>query len=56
NTITGVETLKAHGLTGKDVRIGIVSSGVDYRHPALGGKFGKGYKVAYGYDYVGDKY
>lgn len=31
-------------------------AGVDYRHPALGGCFGKGCKIAYGYDLVGDDY
>ena len=28
--------------------------GVDYMHPDLGGGFGPGFKVAYGYDFVGD--
>ena len=26
------------------------------RHPALGGGFGKGYKVEFGHDFVGDDY
>lgn len=30
--------------------------GVDYTHPALGGCFGKGCKVAYGYDLVGNDF
>jgi hypothetical protein len=30
--------------------------GVDYTHPALGGCFGKGCKVAYGYDLVGNNF
>lgn len=30
--------------------------GVDYKHEALGGCLGKGCKVAYGYDLVGDDY
>lgn len=33
-----------------------IDSGVDYTHPALGGCFGKGCKVAYGYDLVGNNY
>jgi subtilisin family serine protease len=51
------------GLTGAGIRIGVIDSGVDYNHPALGGGFGPGYKIAYGYDlvgtiiaYVGDDY
>ncbi|KAI9227669.1 MAG: peptidase S8/S53 domain-containing protein [Piptocephalis tieghemiana] len=53
------DLLKAHTqykLNGKDVRIGVLDSGIDYRHPALGGCFGPGCKVAYGYDFVGDDY
>ncbi|CAO3643911.1 unnamed protein product [Cunninghamella echinulata] len=42
--------------TGKGIVIGIIDSGVDYNHEALGGGFGKGYKVAYGEDLVGDAY
>ncbi|KAF9571056.1 hypothetical protein EC968_001040 [Mortierella alpina] len=53
--LTGVkevhETLK---LFGQGIKIGIIDSGVDYMHPALGGCFGPGCKVAYGTDFVGD--
>ncbi|KAF5348713.1 hypothetical protein D9758_006755 [Tetrapyrgos nigripes] len=31
-------------------------TGVDYTHPALGGGFGPGFKIAGGYDFVGDNY
>ncbi|KAI9031566.1 peptidase S8/S53 domain-containing protein [Phycomyces nitens] len=41
---------------GKGVKIGVIDSGVDYMHPALGGGFGKGFKVQYGYDLVGSAY
>ncbi|CEJ00752.1 Putative Subtilisin BPN' [Rhizopus microsporus] len=41
---------------GKGVVVGIIDSGIDYRHPALGGGFGPGYLVQYGYDLVGDNY
>ncbi|CEJ03654.1 hypothetical protein RMCBS344292_17633 [Rhizopus microsporus] len=41
---------------GKGVLVGILDSGVDYRHPALGGGFGKGHKVVTGFDLVGDNY
>ncbi|KAI7871042.1 peptidase S8/S53 domain-containing protein [Spinellus fusiger] len=44
------------GQSGEGIKIGVIDSGVDYTHPALGGCFGKGCKVAYGYDLVGDMY
>ncbi|KAI6331876.1 hypothetical protein MCOR29_001412 [Pyricularia oryzae] len=53
---TQVDKLHARGLTGKGVRISIIDSGVDYLHPALGGCFGPGCIVSYGYDLVGDAY
>ncbi|KAF9206965.1 hypothetical protein BGZ49_001506 [Haplosporangium sp. Z 27] len=52
---TGVkEVHESLKLFGKGVKIGIIDSGVDYHHPALGGCFGQGCKVAYGTDFVGD--
>ncbi|KIY47274.1 pyrolysin [Fistulina hepatica ATCC 64428] len=54
--MTGVDKLHAEGLNGKGISIGIVDTGVDYTHPALGGGFGPGYKVVGGYDFVGDNY
>lgn len=53
---TGVDRLHKEGITGKGVTIAIMDSGIDYLHPALGGGFGKGFKVSYGYDFVGDAY
>ncbi|KAI8073486.1 peptidase S8/S53 domain-containing protein [Gilbertella persicaria] len=41
---------------GKGVLVGVLDTGVDYMHPALGGGFGKGFKVVKGYDLVGDAY
>ncbi|KAI9598732.1 peptidase S8/S53 domain-containing protein, partial [Syncephalis fuscata] len=41
---------------GRGVKIGIIDTGIDYLHSALGGCFGKGCKVTYGYDFVGDNY
>jgi subtilisin family serine protease len=40
------------GTQGEGIRIGIIDSGIDYHHPALGGGFGPGFKVAGGYDVV----
>lgn len=34
----------------------LLHTGIDYLHPALGGGFGKGFKVIKGYDLVGDAY
>jgi subtilisin family serine protease len=51
-----VDKLHAEGLTGKGTFVAIIDSGIDYHHPALGGCFGPGCKVAKGYDLVGDDY
>ncbi|KAI9269971.1 peptidase S8/S53 domain-containing protein [Helicostylum pulchrum] len=40
------------GISGKDILIGILDSGIDYNHPALGGGFGEGFKVRYGKNLV----
>ncbi|EHL00982.1 putative Minor extracellular protease vpr [Glarea lozoyensis 74030] len=52
--MTGVDKLHARGIFGKGVTVAVVDTGVDYNHPALGGGFGPGFKVAGGYDFVGD--
>ncbi len=39
-------------ITGKDVLVSVVDSGIDYDHPDLGGGFGPGYRVVGGYDYI----
>ncbi|RYP70708.1 hypothetical protein DL771_005312 [Monosporascus sp. 5C6A] len=54
--LTGVEDVHKLNITGKGVKIGILDTGIDYRHPALGGGFGPGFKVAGGYDLTGDDY
>ncbi|KAI9149644.1 Vegetative incompatibility protein [Paramyrothecium foliicola] len=54
HSMTGVDKLHAAGIYGKGVKVAVVDTGVDYKHPALGGGFGPGYKVAGGYDFVGD--
>ncbi|KAH8194780.1 hypothetical protein TruAng_011063 [Truncatella angustata] len=52
--MTQVDKLHAEGITGGGIRIGLVDTGVDYLHPALGGCFGEGCLVGYGYDLNGD--
>lgn len=55
-----VNELHAEGFTGAGVKIAVVDTGIDYRHPSLGGS-GVGTKfptkkVAFGYDLVGTDY
>ncbi|KAI1958874.1 hypothetical protein LOZ58_004911 [Ophidiomyces ophidiicola] len=45
---TGVDQLRKAGYTGKGARAAVIDSGIDYKHPALGGCFGKGCLVEYG--------
>lgn len=52
----GVSELRAEGYAGQGIYIGVVDTGVDYNHPALGGGFGPGHKIVAGYDLVGDAY
>lgn len=51
-----VGKMHAKGHKGKGVKIAVIDSGVDYKHPALGGCFGKDCLVSFGYDLVGDEY
>lgn len=44
------------GVTGEGIRVGVIDSGIDYNHPDLGGCFGPGCRVAFGYDFVGDDF
>ncbi|KAH8895459.1 peptidase [Thozetella sp. PMI_491] len=52
--MTQVDKLHAAGINGTGVRVGIVDTGCDWTHPALGGCFGPGCLVSYGWDLVGD--
>ncbi|KAH7107236.1 subtilisin-like protein [Auriculariales sp. MPI-PUGE-AT-0066] len=54
--MTGVSALHAAGIKGKGIQVAILDTGVDFNHPNLGGGFGPGFKIAGGYDYVGDNY
>ncbi|KAL8369731.1 hypothetical protein RB595_000185 [Gaeumannomyces hyphopodioides] len=51
---TGVDRLHAAGILGQGVKVAVVDTGVWYKHPALGGGFGPGFKVAGGWDFAGD--
>lgn len=54
---TGVHDARTKlNLRGAGVKIAVIDSGIYYLHPALGGCFGSGCKVAFGYDFVGDSY
>ncbi len=41
-----------HGTRGAGVVVAVIDTGIDYRHPALGGGFGAGRKVIGGHDFV----
>ncbi|KAJ1985271.1 hypothetical protein H4R34_000091 [Dimargaris verticillata] len=51
------DALQTTNVTGKGIRIGVVDSGIDYRHKAFGSCYKTpGCRVAYGYDFVGDNF
>ncbi|RKP10271.1 peptidase S8/S53 domain-containing protein [Thamnocephalis sphaerospora] len=55
--MTGVkEVQQRYKYDGRGIKVGVIDSGIDYTHPALGGCFGPGCRVAFGYDFVGDNY
>ncbi|GAA6050305.1 hypothetical protein JCM3770_002954 [Rhodotorula araucariae] len=53
---TGIDALHNNGFLGKGVKIAILDAGVDYTNPILGGCFGPGCHISFGYDFVGDNY
>ncbi|KAI9324114.1 peptidase S8/S53 domain-containing protein [Zopfochytrium polystomum] len=57
HSMTGVNDARAKlGLTGKGIKVAIIDSGVYYKHAALGGCFGPGCKVAFGFDLIGETF
>ncbi|KAJ3014587.1 UNVERIFIED_CONTAM: hypothetical protein HDU68_000216 [Siphonaria sp. JEL0065] len=54
--MTGVDRARSElGLTGKGIKVGVIDSGVFYKHPALGGCFGPGCRVVTGDLYGSNK-
>lgn len=56
HALTGVDKLHSQGVSGEGIIVGVIDTGVDYNHPALGGCFGQGCKIGGGTDLVGDAY
>ena len=44
------------GYTGAGIKVAVMDTGIDYQHPDLGGCFGMGCRVKYGWDFVGDAF
>ncbi|KAL9934851.1 hypothetical protein V8E36_006626 [Tilletia maclaganii] len=54
--MAGVDKMHALGIDGRGTKIAIIDTGVDWTHPALGGCFGNGCRISFGFDFVGDDY
>ena len=51
--LTGLsQTQSNYGLTGEGQTVVVIDSGIAYRHTALGGGLGEGYRVVGGYDFA----
>jgi minor extracellular serine protease Vpr len=44
------------GFTGKNIKVAVIDTGVDYHNPDLGGCFGASCRVIAGYDFVGNAF
>ncbi|GAA5984107.1 hypothetical protein JCM10908_006053 [Rhodotorula pacifica] len=53
---TGIDILHNRGILGAGIKIGIIDTGVDYTNPILGGCFGPGCQISFGYDFAGDAF
>ncbi|KAH9817288.1 subtilisin protease [Melampsora americana] len=53
---TRVADLHKVGVYGQGVKIAVLDDGIDCGHPAFGGGFGPGFKIGFGYDFVGDAF
>ncbi|RUS22892.1 peptidase S8/S53 domain-containing protein [Endogone sp. FLAS-F59071] len=58
HNLTGVSLVHSKlGFTGSGIKVGVIDTGIDYMHPALGGCYKKpGCRVLWGHDFVGDLY
>ncbi|ODV57939.1 subtilisin-like protein, partial [Ascoidea rubescens DSM 1968] len=50
--LTGVDVLHQRGITGQNITIAIIDTGINYNLPSLGGGIGPGFKVEFGRNYV----
>ncbi|PHH64761.1 hypothetical protein CDD81_4023 [Ophiocordyceps australis] len=49
-----VDKLRRQGLTGKGIKLAVIDTGIDYSNEALGGCFGPGCVVTFGYNFAQD--
>ncbi|KAI7860449.1 peptidase S8/S53 domain-containing protein [Circinella umbellata] len=53
NTLSQLNNIHQElNITGSGITVGILDSGIDYEHPALGGGFGEGFRVRLGYNLI----
>ncbi|GAA5865737.1 hypothetical protein JCM8547_002761 [Rhodosporidiobolus lusitaniae] len=53
---TGIAPLHNAGFLGEGVKIAVIDDGVDYTNPILGGCFGEGCHISFGYAFANDDY